>query len=137
MMPRNSPNASSWMQQLPCRGPTSQPDSMLAWLYTVAERRLIDELRRRSRAAETVRELARTSTDRHSHYTVGIAEALRVSIAGLPDEQRTVVVMKLLEGRTFAEVAAAVNSTEGACKMRFSRALRTLRTRLSEDGLPT
>jgi RNA polymerase sigma-70 factor (ECF subfamily) len=110
---------------------------MLAWLYTVAERRLIDELRRRSRAAETVRELARTSTDRHSHYTVGIAEALRVSIAGLPDEQRTVVVMKLLEGRTFAEVAAAVNSTEGACKMRFSRALRTLRTRLSEDGLPT
>ena len=36
------------------------PDSMLAWLYTVAERRLIDELRRRKSASRVLHELVRT-----------------------------------------------------------------------------
>lgn len=115
-----------------------QPDSMLAWLYTVAERRLIDELRRRSNAAETVRQFAQLSPGR-SHppqYGVAVAETLRAAIAELPAEQCSVVVMKILEGRTFAEIASSLGSTEGACKMRFSRALRTLRSQLEHEGFP-
>jgi RNA polymerase sigma-70 factor (ECF subfamily) len=113
-----------------------QPDSMLAWLYTVAERRRVDELRRRSNAAETVRQFAQLGGSRPPHYGTAVAETLRSAIAGLPVDQRSVVVMKLLEGRTFAEIASVMGATEGACKMRLSRALKALRARLDEEDLP-
>lgn len=113
-----------------------RPDSILAWLYTVAERRLIDDLRRRSNTAEIVRQFSHRATSHPPHYGFAVAETLRAAIAELPTEQRLVVVMKILEGRPFAEIASSLGSTEAACKMRFSRALRTLRARLDEEELP-
>ena len=112
------------------------PDSMLAWLYTVAERRLIDELRRRKSASQMLREVARTPRPAIvPEYGSSVVPALRSAIADLPVDQRSVVVMKILEEKTFAEIAAALATTEGACKMRFSRAVRTLRARLREESI--
>ena len=113
-----------------------QPDSILGWLFTVADRRLVDELRRRRHAAAIAREVARSyATAEQPYYGTAVADALRTAIGALPPEQRSVVVMKILEGRRFAEIAAKLGSTEGACKMRFSRAIRTLRARLNDEGL--
>jgi DNA-directed RNA polymerase specialized sigma24 family protein len=42
--------------------------------------------------------------------------------------------MKLLEGRTFAEIAALVGASEPACKMRFARGLEAVRAQLREQG---
>jgi RNA polymerase sigma factor (sigma-70 family) len=109
-------------------GPGATP--VLAWLYTVAHRRLVDEARRRARAPELA-----TERYRLEEYGASIAAALRRAIASLPDTQRTVVVLKLIEGRSFREIAERVDASEGACKMRLARGLERLRDELEKEGI--
>lgn len=106
---------------------------VLAWLYTVAQRRLADRARRLSHQRASLRELEQPRLARaESRYGDGVASALRDAIAALPETQRAVVVLKLLRGLSFAEIAARVGASEAACKMRFARGLEALRDRLGE-----
>ena len=105
-------------------------ESPLAWLYTVARRRFVDEARRGSRNVELVELPAAESV-----HGPAAARAIRAALARLPGDQRAVVVAKLLEGRPFAEIARGSGATEAACKMRFVRGLRTLRTLLEQEGI--
>ena len=41
--------------------------------------------------------------------------------------------MKLVQGLSFAEIAAALEAGEGACRMRFLRGLEQLRAFLEEQ----
>lgn len=68
-------------------------------------------------------------------YGPAEARAIARSIARLPRDQREVVVMKLIEGRPFAEIGLHLGVTEAACKMRFSRAIAALRSDLEKQGL--
>ena len=43
--------------------------------------------------------------------------------------------MRLLEGRSFAEIGDALGVTEEACRMRFMRGLEQLRTDFEKEGL--
>lgn len=114
------------------------PDSprLVAWLYTVARRRLIDAARRSARRAEVggdaVLELVAAPPPDYGWELTGL---LRNGIEQLPREQRQVVAMKLLQGLSFAEIAAATHSTDGACRMRFLRGLERLREFLEEEGV--
>jgi RNA polymerase sigma factor (sigma-70 family) len=110
---------------------------VLAWLYTVAQRRLADRGRRAARAPQTIAALEslRVEGVEEQAYGAAVAGALREVIGGLPAGQRRVVVLKLLEGRPFAEIARLVGASEAACKMRFARGLETLRSELRERGL--
>jgi DNA-directed RNA polymerase specialized sigma24 family protein len=94
---------------------------VLAWLYTVAQRRLIDAARQRALPEPS--------------YGAEVADELKQAIAALSRSQRHVVVARLLEGRSFAEIAELTGSTEAACKMRFSRSLVAIRKRLEEEGV--
>jgi RNA polymerase sigma-70 factor (ECF subfamily) len=102
------------------------PHSMRGWLYAVAERRLIDELRRRKRAA-TFADAATADLGATGEDTM---QALEDAVDRLPDLQRRVVVMRIVEGRTYGEIAQALDCNEATCKMRLSRALRRLRDEL-------
>ena len=115
----------------------AESDSTLAWLYTVAKRRLIDEHRREQVTSAQVISLdaARLEQRSRSDYGTEVAEALARGIAGLPIEQQRVVVLKLIEGRRFAEIAPDVGVSEEACRVRLSRALRALRTHLENEGI--
>lgn len=112
------------------------PESLLAWLYAVAERRFVDELRRRKKVAA---HLAGQSPDSHNrvdpYYGANVADALRRTIGALPEDQRVVVVMKVFEEMQFGEIAARLGTTEAACKMRFSRAIRRVIEQLRQEGL--
>ena len=68
-------------------------------------------------------------------YDPDIAKALRQAMWRLPAAQRRVVCMKLFEGRSFAEIASVLETTQAAAKMRFTRALRTLRADLERQGI--
>ena len=52
----------------------------------------------------------------------------------LGDHDRNAVVLRFLEGRSFAEVGAALGTSEAAAKMRVSRALDKLRHALGRRG---
>lgn len=110
----------------------ARPDSVLGWLYAVAERRFVDELRRRRLAARLPAPPPPAPSE--LDYGPATARAIKEAIAALDEPYRRVVVMKLLEGRPFAEISAALAISEAAAKMRYSRALRELRERLAEEG---
>lgn len=110
----------------------AQPDSVLGWLYAVAERRFVDELRRRRLAGALPADPPRPATE--LDYGPEAARAIKRSIGRLDAAAREVVVMKLLEGRPFAEIGRALGITEAAAKMRYSRALRELRALLEVEG---
>jgi RNA polymerase sigma-70 factor (ECF subfamily) len=106
---------------------------VLAWLYTVAQRRLADRARTLARRGEP---LALAEAEAPApEYGSEVAAALRAGLGRLPVEQRRVVVLKLLHGLAFAEIAARVGATEAACKMRFTRGLETLRDELRREGI--
>lgn len=118
-------------------GPLSaEAPPTLGWLYTVARRRLVDatrsDVRRRARRSDAVLELVPTSP---SEYGPAVARALVSAIAELPSSQREVVVRKVLQGQSFAEIADDLKATEAACKMRFARGLEALRSELTRQGV--
>lgn len=106
----------------------------LAWLYTVAQRRLVDAARR-GRLAAVPTPAEEEPAVRDAGYGWEVAEALAGAVAALPESQRDVVVAKLWEGRPLSEIADRLGTTEAACKMRLARGLAQLRDRLKEEGI--
>ncbi len=107
----------------------------LAWLYTVAARRIADEARRASRrpaVSESPLELASTP---QSEYGPTVAQEIRRAIAELPAAQREVVLWKLFDGQAFAGIAARLEITEAAAKMRYLRGLQAVQASLRKEGI--
>jgi RNA polymerase sigma-70 factor, ECF subfamily len=109
---------------------------MLALLYTVAQRRLADRARLFARRGQA------TDLDTVPLHAVGtheysgdVAGAIRRALDELPETQRRVVAMKLLQGISFAEIACETRATEAACKMRFSRGLEAIKAVLEGEGI--
>jgi len=117
---------------------TQAPDDVLAWLYTVASRRLADEIRRRARSAERLAQLEMVVPPpvQGDQYGREVSRSLRRALQTLAAEDRTVVTARLLEGMSFVELADRLGVSVPACKMRFSRALRLVRASMEADGLP-
>jgi RNA polymerase sigma-70 factor (ECF subfamily) len=110
-----------------------RPDRpVLAWLYTVAQRRLLDDASRRRDDAALADHDDLPAPPRGQP---GLADALRAAIGRLPDGQRQVIVLKLLHGRSFAEIAELTGVGVDASKMRFSRGLARLRAELASEGI--
>ncbi len=115
------------------------------WLFGIASRVRIDELRRRYRDA------ARASDEDLSKMTLPVeggaerwpeaneeAERVRAAVDGLPEGQRIVVLLHRFEGLTFGEIAEVLSQTEGtkltevAVRVRAFRAFAALREALSD-----
>lgn len=111
---------------------TGEPPA-LAWLYTVAKRRFADETRRRGVRERAIAGLSRAGSA--DEYGPSVANALREALGRLPGGQRSVVVLKLIRGLSFAEIGVELGLTEAAAKMRFMRALQELRVDLTERGI--
>lgn len=110
------------------------PSPPLAWLYTVARRRLIDRLR--AKALPLIAFDGEESfAEADKPYGPALVEALVGALEELTDEQRRIVVLKLFEGRPFAEIAAITGVSEEACRMRFSRGLSRIRATLEQKGV--
>jgi RNA polymerase sigma-70 factor (ECF subfamily) len=114
-------------------GLKEHPSPTLSWLYTVARRRFADETRGRLRAH--IVPLRDSERDETREYGPAVAGGLSQALAALPGGQREVVVLKLLRGLRFAEIAGALGVTEDAAKMRFVRGLQTLRFELEQTGI--
>jgi RNA polymerase sigma-70 factor, ECF subfamily len=108
---------------------------LLAWLYTVAQRRLVDAARVQARRGPVLRLEEPYPAAGQPRYGSAVAKTLRGALAGLPPEQRDVVVLRLLEGRSFAEIAEQLDATEAACKMRFRRGLAYVRDAFEQEGI--
>jgi RNA polymerase sigma-70 factor (ECF subfamily) len=94
------------------------PRSMRGWLYTVAERRLVDELRRRTRAAEVARVLAAERPPGGE-----TPERVEEAVARLPLLQRRLVFMRIVEERPVSRDRARARLQRGGVQdAAFARA---------------
>jgi RNA polymerase sigma-70 factor (ECF subfamily) len=113
----------------------ASPASLLGLLYTIARRRFADEARRNGHRGERVPLEAIDDELPAPEYGSNLAHAIHEAIAQLPDEQRRVVCLKLIEGCSFAEIASLTGATEAAAKMRFQRGLAAVRRELERQGI--
>lgn len=107
----------------------------LAWLYTVARRRLVDEARRRGRFATASLELVGDPAAPEARYGGEVAQALGAALSRMPEGERRVVLGRLIQGRSFADLGRELSITEAACRMRFMRGLQLLREEFKKEGL--
>jgi RNA polymerase sigma-70 factor (ECF subfamily) len=111
------------------------------WLFAIAARVRLDELRRRYRLAEEADEDALEAAERAQAQASGgdqgdeargeIIARVREALDALPETQRVVVQLHRYEGLTFPEIAAVLRTTEGAVKLRAFRAYEQLRKQLA------
>lgn len=119
--------------------PTLQGDRpLLPWLYAVAHRRYVDEVRRRRREDDRVPfEEATVESILGSVLDAPATEVVTDAVRALPPGQRSVCVLRLFQGLAFTEIRDQLNVPEPACRARFHRALITLRRELEsvEDAI--
>jgi RNA polymerase sigma-70 factor (ECF subfamily) len=112
--------------------PTDAP--ALAWLFTIAARRLADHHRRGAVDRRMRRALAmrtpRLAPEDVASIRVLADDAVHVLLADLPADQRDAVAAHVLEDRPYPELAASLQLSEAAVRQRVSRGLATLRRKL-------
>jgi RNA polymerase sigma-70 factor (ECF subfamily) len=104
-----------------------------AWTFTIAHRRLVDDLRRRGRRpVELVSEDAVARAAGPGGDVVEDAEgrlqdaAVRAAIDELPADQRSVVLLRIIGDLTIDDIARALGKRPGAVKALQRRGLRRL-----------
>ena len=104
------------------------------WLFAVAARVRLDELRRRLRLPEDADEDAVARADAQPAadppLDSDVRQAVRAALDALPESQRTVIHLHRYEGLSFTEIAAVLGTTPGAVKLRAFRGYEALRERL-------
>ena len=106
-----------------------------AWILRVARNAAVDHVRaRRATPQAEVRDPgAPYEQDPNEHL-----RSLREGLAQLPDDQRTVIVLRHVVGLTPAEIAAKIGKTESAVHGLHHRGRRALRAELTRlEAAPT
>jgi RNA polymerase sigma factor (sigma-70 family) len=99
--------------------------ALRAWLYRVAHNRCIDHLRRPSPAAEDIFDVNRGSDQERPEDAYERREDLRRLIAdvrALPEQQRSALLMREMEGLSYNDLADALGVTVPAIKSLLVRA---------------
>lgn len=106
-----------------------------AWVFTIARNVLLDEHRRRTRrplADPTAPDaLPDAITIAEELDRVGEQERVEKMLSSLTDEQREVVLLRVVAGLSVEETAQAVGRRQGAVRALQNRALARLRASLS------
>ncbi|MFL5845824.1 MAG: RNA polymerase sigma factor [Solirubrobacteraceae bacterium] len=102
----------------------ARPVSLRAWLYRVAHNRCIDHLRRPAPAPSEIFEMSRTP----EHDPFDAAERredlqrLVEDVRRLPEQQRSALLMREMDGMSYADLAAALETSVPAVKSLLVRA---------------
>jgi RNA polymerase sigma factor (sigma-70 family) len=111
------------------------PSNTRAWLARVAQRHLADTigLAVRERAARALLESANRGQGPAADADTSLA--IRLCLARLSEPQQRIVALRLLQGLSFTHCGLRLGMSEDAARMRFRRALQTLRSELGRAGV--
>lgn len=105
-------------------------DNLRAWLYTIAQRKATDAVRRRARrptrgldGVDPVAPAAFAPAD----------DALWLEVGRLPQKQRTAVVQRFVLDLAYVEIGARMGITAEAARQNVSAGLRRLRREVTDD----
>ena len=108
--------------------------SLRTWLFTIARRLVLDRRRaqRRRPATESLEdvELAAGFTALDSIVAEEAEGQVREAVERLSPTQREVFTLRVGEGLSYKEIAEIVGTTEGAARVHYHNALRTIKDAL-------
>jgi RNA polymerase sigma-70 factor (ECF subfamily) len=110
------------------------------WLFAVAHNLTMDLIRRQRYAPAAQGDLAQEAEADEELSTLGritqseAAAAALTALDRLPAEQKQVVLMKVLQGLTFRQIAKATNVSLSNVNYRLNQALGTLARQLKQSG---
>lgn len=113
-----------------------------SWVFTIAHRRLVDERRRASRRPQPSflevpdDEGPQAASAEHEALKHLSTERVRRLCERLVDDQRDVLLLRLVGGLTVEEVAGTLGKSVGAVKALQRRALVALRKILEREAVP-
>lgn len=107
------------------------------WVMTIAKNVLVDHYRSLKPVVDiddvwdlsSDDDVAGNLEHRETH------SALREALKSLPKDKREIVLLRIWDNLSYAEIAALTGKTEGNAKVIFSRALKDLRTLLPLSSL--
>jgi RNA polymerase sigma-70 factor, ECF subfamily len=117
----------------------------IPWIYTIAHRIGLDEIRKRKRSRVRLSKEGELGAEPAAHITgvaadtggdptdrpdPSAAAGALAALAKLPENQRQALILTKVHGRSIADAAMITGSTPGAIKQRAHRAYVTLREML-------
>jgi len=112
--------------------------AIAGWLVRTTHFASLKAIRAESRRRRTEQKALEMNSDSGNEEATWeqIAPLLDQAITKLGGADRNALVLRFFEGRTFAEVAAAIGTSEDAAKKRVTRVLERLRARFAARKLP-
>lgn len=113
------------------------PRQEASWLFRIARNVCLNRIRTQQRKPAGTLEGIEVASgrgvedafDQRLHVT-----ALRTALERLPEQQRKAIVMRELQGASYAEIADALSTTQGAVESLIFRARRQLASALQAGG---
>ena len=107
------------------------------WLFTIERRLMLDRRRSERRSRETVPMSDSDSVSEYGALDSLIAEEaqerVRKSLAALSPTQREVFTLRVQQGLSYKEIAEVVGTTEGAARVHYHNAVRTVKEFLHDE----
>ena len=131
--------ASAWLDA--ARGlPTFEGDDIdfRRWLFTIARRRLVDELRRRGRRRERLMSVPTETSASDPAGSPGDGGDLGAALAlvrRLPPDQADAVLLRVVVDLDVSQVAEVMGRSEGSVRVLTHRGLRRLQDMLEREGV--
>jgi RNA polymerase sigma factor (sigma-70 family) len=113
----------TWIAALRAYPKLTHGSNLRAWVLTIAHRKAIDRIRARRRDGIPVEDVPEQPVE-----PTGVTdEALWDLVRGLPDKQRTAIGLRFVADAAYAEISAAMGTTEEAARRNVHEGLKRLR----------
>jgi RNA polymerase sigma factor (sigma-70 family) len=100
------------------------------WLYRIAHNAALNALRENGWSHDRLESvLSGTDTTHEAVERRASLETVLTAVQMLPERQRDAVILRELEGRSYAQIAVELDATGGAVRQLLNRARNTLRIR--------
>ncbi len=137
-----------WIRVYKSIGRLKEPSKFRGWLSKITSNLFYDELRKRKKATNQAISLDAPKVINNNEInwelpsndpspddklnTAEFYEKLRLALADLPENFRTVIVLREIQGMSYDEIAGITGASLGTVKSRISRARAKLQSVLSK-----
>lgn len=134
---RNAEDAKDIVQEAVCKAYVAKThlkdrDKFYPWFYRILTHTAVSFLRKHTRAVAWDEELLDTPVMEEERW--GDAIWVKESLAQVDSRSRTVIILKVYENMTFAEIGQILRKSENSVKSLYYRGLRSLKERMLVYG---
>jgi RNA polymerase sigma factor (sigma-70 family) len=117
----------TWLAALRAYPQLRDASNVRGWLFTIAHRKAIDQVRSRARRATPVAAPEELPQAGVTDAPAVLDGDLWSAVAALPDKQRTALALRFIADSAYAEIAEAMQTSEPAARQNVHEGLKRLR----------